>query len=135
MAKWGLAAVQRRILNSVAEEALDGRGDGTRFEQLFNFRYADGAQMLTWGGILVSPWMQEAFAQCRFEDLEHVSRDDQPVEVIIPALTSKEALHLNAQLPLAEGASLASEGIHGRRNQRVLGDLPLDPLVPRPIAG
>lgn len=111
LAKWGLADVQRRILAATAEEALDGRGDGAQFEQLFNFRYADGAQMLTVGGIIVTPGIRQAFEACKFEQLKQVSRDHNAVLISAPALTAKEALHLNRQLPLDAGAILDCPGL------------------------
>lgn len=111
LAKWGLAGVQRRILLAAIEGALKARGDGAVFEQIFNFRYADGAQMLTVGGVLVTAGVRQAFEAAKFEQVEHVSRDASPVLISAPALTAKEAIHLNRQLPLADGETLDCPGL------------------------
>jgi hypothetical protein len=111
LAKWGLADIQRRISFSVIRDALEGRGDGATFGQLFNFRYADSAQMLTLGGVIVTPGLRQAFDACKFEQLAHISCDHNPVLISAPALTAKEALHLNRQLPLATGETLECPGL------------------------
>lgn len=113
LAKWGLADIQRRILLRVIGDALDARGEGAVFEQLFHFRYADGAQMLTVGGALVTPGIRQAFEAARFDDFDHVSRGAKAVLIDAPALTAKEALHLNRQLPVIPGGALACPGWHG----------------------
>jgi hypothetical protein len=111
LAKWGLADVQRRILLGAIEDALTARAEGAVFEQLFHFRYADGAQMLTVGGMIVTPPTRQAFHTARFDQVPHVSTDATAVLISAPALTTKEALHLNRQLPMAAGAVLQCPGL------------------------
>lgn len=111
LAKWGLADVQRRILVGAIHDALMGRGDGAVFEQIFNFRYADGAQMLTIGGLIVTAGVRQGFDTARFDQLDQVSRDHASVLISAPALTAREALHLNRQLPLATGETLDCPGL------------------------
>jgi hypothetical protein len=111
LARWGLADTQRAILSTTITNTLDGRGDGALFRQVFNFRYADGAQMLTMGGIILTPALIQAFGVCKFEQLAHVSFDERPVIISAPALTAKEALHINRQLPLAETDTLECPGL------------------------
>jgi hypothetical protein len=112
LAKWGLADVQRRIMLRTIADSLEARGDGAVFEQIFHFRYADGAQMLTLGGIVVTPGLRQAFESARFGEFTRVvSRDETPVEISVPPLTTKEALHLNRQLPIAVGGSLQCPGL------------------------
>jgi len=111
LGKWGLADVQRRILLGAITDALAARAEGAVFEQLFNFRYADGAQMLTVGGMIVTPGVRRTFEAAQFHQLEHVSRDAASVLIAAPALTTKEALHLNRQLPLAPDVVLECPGI------------------------
>jgi SAM-dependent methyltransferase len=109
--KWGLADVQRRIALQAIRDALDSREDGAWFEQLFHFRYADGAQMLTLGGVIVTPAVRQAFEAARFDEATHVSRDDTAVTITAPPLTAREALHLNRQLPLSVDATLDCPGL------------------------
>lgn len=111
LAKWGLADVQRRIMLRVIADSLDARGEGAVFEQIFHFRYADGAQMLTVGGVIVTPGVRQAFEGAGFGELDHVSRGEDAVEITAPPLTAKEALHLNRQLPLAVGVTLDCPGL------------------------
>lgn len=111
LAKWGLAEVQRRILLRAIANALEARGDGASFEQLFHFRYADGAQMLTVGGMIVTPGLRQLFEAARFDQLDQVSHGGSPIVVSAPALTMREALHLNAQLPCPTGGALACPGL------------------------
>lgn len=111
LAKWGLAEVQRRILLGAISDALTARGEGAVFEQLFHFHYADGAQMLTVGGMIVTLGSRQAFEAAKFDQLDQVSRDAAPILISAPALTTKEALHLNRQLPLAAGDLLECPGL------------------------
>jgi hypothetical protein len=111
LARWGLAEIQRRILMGAIEDALAAQGEGAAFEQIFHFRYADGAQMLTIGGMIVTAGVRQAFNDAQFDQLDQVSRDAEPVAISAPALTTKEALHLNRQLPLATGADLDCPGL------------------------
>lgn len=112
LGKWGLAAVQRRILVETINGALAARGEGAVFEQLFNFRYADGAQMLTVGGMVVTPGIRQIFEAAQFDRLDQVSRDAGSILISAPALTTKEALHLNRQLPLPAGEMLECPGLY-----------------------
>ena len=81
------------------------------FEQIFHFRYADGAQMLTVGGVIVTPGVRQAFEGARFDEFDYVSRDEAAAEITAPPLTAKEALHLNRQLPLSVGVMLDCPGL------------------------
>jgi SAM-dependent methyltransferase len=111
LAKWGLAEIQRRIMLRVIADSLEARGEGAVFEQIFHFRYADGAQMLTVGGVIVTPGVRRAFESARFDEFEHVRRDEDAAEITAPPLTAKEALHLNRQLPLPVGVMLECPGL------------------------
>ena len=61
LAKWGWAAASHEVLMAEAVSEAARRTDGASFEQLFHFRYADGARMLTWGGIVVAPSNRQSF--------------------------------------------------------------------------
>lgn len=111
LAQWGLAQVQRRIARSAIDNALGRRGDASTFEQLFHFHYADGAQMLTYGGVVLIPAAQEAFAAAKFNELEQVSTDEVARRIVVPSLTAREAIHLNRQLPTDDPAALDAPGL------------------------
>lgn len=112
LARWGWAAAQRDVLLGLIDEELGNRRDAARFEQLFDFVYADDAPMQTLGGIVTAPGVDRAIELCRLDDLDFISRRGTgQIEVRVPMLTHREVLHLNAQLPLGEGGALQAEGI------------------------
>jgi hypothetical protein len=112
LAKWGWADAQRQILADALVSEMSGRLDSARLHQLFDFRYADNARMQTYGGIILIPALERSLADCRFEDLEFISgEDDEPVKIEVPDLTAKERDHLDRQLPVRADASPALPGI------------------------
>ena len=84
------------------------------FQQMFNFRYQDGARMLTTGGLLYDEGMQGAVDKCRFQDLPFFRSGEAPFEVEVPLLTFREMRHLDAQLPTHYYRSLKSAAIPER---------------------
>ncbi len=112
LAQWGWAEASYDVLAAEAQSEIARRTDGCAFEQIFHFRYADGARMLTWGGLLVAPANRPAFAAADFPALGQVRTASQPAyEIAPPLLTTREALHLNAQLPCAVPDQLQADGI------------------------
>ncbi|MDP9223224.1 MAG: hypothetical protein M3P18_05110 [Actinomycetota bacterium] len=111
LAKWGWAQTSHRILSAEAAAEIARRSDGAAMEQLFHFRYADGARMLTWGGILVAPANRPTY-EGLFDHLPQVRRaDEEPYEIAPPVLTIREALALNAQLPETPPDDLEAHGM------------------------
>jgi hypothetical protein len=102
---WGEAAITRRILNNEVQEHLATRNgpfeekDRYHYRQLFNFRYADDAKMLTIGGVLFSHEDAPKIERCGFSDFEYVQDGDAACEIRVPKLTHKEIRHLDQQLP------------------------------------
>lgn len=112
LAKWGWSAASHEVLVAEASSEVSRRTDGATFEQLFHFRYADGARMLTWGGIVVAPGNRQSFDLANFDELSQVCTiREGPREIAPPLLTMREALHLNAQLPTANVQALRASGI------------------------
>lgn len=112
LAKWGWSAASHDVLIAEAASEVARRTDGASFEQLFYFRYADGARMLTWGGIILAPGNRQSFELANFSELRQVSvAGEAPREIAPPLLTMREALHLNAQLPVADVNALSARGI------------------------
>lgn len=106
---WGPAREQRRILqdraNSIVRESHRGE-----FLQLFNFEYADGAKMLTWGGIITSPSSRRGVEMCRFDDLSFIRNDKDPFEIRVPFLTEREMAFLETEIA---GSSSVGETLKG----------------------
>ncbi len=102
---WKTAEVYHRIIRSQIREALDARngvvepGAKVLYRQLFNFRYADGAKMLTTGGIFYDEGQQHTLANCDFDNLTFIREGDEACTVDVPVLTLKERRHLDTQLP------------------------------------
>lgn len=104
LAKWGWADTQRRVLADALTEDFSNRPDQARLHQLFDFRYADGARMQTYGGIVLIPALERTLDICRFSDLDFLREEEAPPVVIeVPDLTAKERYHLEQQLPAVAG--------------------------------
>lgn len=124
LASWGSAAVARRIINNEIHAALRER-NGTlpqpnqiEYRQLFNFRYADGAKMLTVGGLLYERAQQPNVEKCDFRSLDFVRLGASPCLIEVPNLTYKEIRHLNSQLPRTKRKRLTSPKVPSRDIKR-----------------
>ncbi len=109
-----LGDVSRRVMLDAVELALTDRNgplpadQKLRFRQLFHFRYADGAQMMTIGGMLHRDDEAQAVDNA-FSDLPQLRSGADPLSLQTPVLTPREILHLTAQLP--GGDPVASPGV------------------------
>jgi hypothetical protein len=104
LAKWGWADTQRRVLSDAMTEDFSNRPDRAWLHQLFDFRYADGARMQTYGGIVLIPALERTLEMCRFEDLDFIRQPGaEPIVIEVPDLTAKERHHLERQLPVTPG--------------------------------
>jgi hypothetical protein len=112
LAQWGWADAQLRVLADALAENFDSRTDRASLHQLFDMRYADGARMQTYGGIVLIPSLERTLPLCRFEDLDFVrGAGEAPVVIEVPDLTSKERDHLDRQLPAAAGVTPRLPGL------------------------
>jgi hypothetical protein len=114
---WGVAGVCRRIVeNEILETLVErngglDRGSEICYAQLFNFNYADGAKMLTVGGLLYDEGQSPMFARCEFENLSFVRMADEPYLIQIPSLTYREIRYLDTQLPTDDCAKLDAPAV------------------------
>jgi hypothetical protein len=110
-------AASREIINNEIEEALSVRNAGVRVDQqifyqpLFSFEYADGAKMITVGGILHSKEQAQALKDCGFDELPYCVKSNQPYRIPAPKLTLKERRHLDLQLPTEDIGQIVSHGL------------------------
>ena len=108
LASWKKANVYRTIIGNEIVQALDtrngGRTAGTemQFKQLFNFHYADGAKMLTVGGLLYDQGQSSIADKCAFENLPFVRTGEESYEIVVPNLTYRELRHLDTMLPVVD---------------------------------
>lgn len=105
LAGWGLAMVCRDIIHSEIEKTVTDRNlplspkAKVRYQQLFNFQYADGSsRMLSIGGLLLDP-ADSAKVQGDFDDLDFVRTGDEPYVIQVPILTIREVWDLDSRLP------------------------------------
>lgn len=109
--------VCRKIIDNQIASKLSARNgllhpqDRIVYRQVFYFRYRDNAQMLTVGGVLCTEADLMKFDACAFEKLPFVRPGDEPYEIRVPCLTTKEIRHLNAQLPKVASEALVAPGV------------------------
>jgi hypothetical protein len=101
----GLAKVYRRILQNRIRETLRLRSLGCPpseswdMQQIMNFRYADGAEMITLGWLIYRKDDEESLSKCKFKCSPYFKEGDDPLEVITPNLTFREMRALDQFLP------------------------------------
>jgi hypothetical protein len=95
-----LGEVNAKILENAIKNGLAGRTNA-EFSQLYNFVYADGHRMLTFGGMIVGDGEKRKLSSCKLEDACYVRRNLKlgPFEIKPPVLTRKERMYLDACMP------------------------------------
>ena len=105
---WGTADIYRTIISNEINEKINlrngARSIGTKFiySQLFNFHYADGAKMLTVGGIIYDEGQVNLVAKCGFASFDFIKTGEDSYHIEVPSLTLKEIRHLDRKLPCSE---------------------------------
>jgi len=107
LTKWGLATVSRDIIFDHIQKILADRNAPLspdakiNFMQLFNFHYADGVKMLTFGGLIVNERDRQRLNQKHFTDLEFVRTTETQgaYRIESPILTLREIRYLDGKLP------------------------------------
>ena len=89
-----------RILNR--RNAVVPDANKVLYKQIFNVIYSDGVRMTTLGGIFYRADQAQRVANCEFDDFDFIRDGDDPFEIRVPALTHKEQLKLNSNLPSAQ---------------------------------
>lgn len=88
------------IIKSHIETSLLSR-QGVKFHQLFNFVYADGAQMLTFGGLLDDTRGRIAGAARSMLTLPCFCTSSRPERISVPPLTVREKQWIDSNLKVA----------------------------------
>ena len=103
--KWGLARVCREVIHNEIVNTLADRNAPKdnrwrlQYQQLFNFRYADGARMLTVGGLFLHQSDRARLPAEHLSDLEFVRGGEDPYLIDVPVVTWREACYLDERLP------------------------------------
>jgi hypothetical protein len=84
-------------IDGAIRNAVADRIDGARYEQILHVRYADGADMLTVGGLIYSD--EEDLRRCDFDSLDFPRHGAEPYELRVPRLTYRERAALDQLLP------------------------------------
>jgi hypothetical protein len=114
---WSLAKVCHRLIAGEIAAALRDRNaalpeaERLHYTQLVRIHYADGAQMLTAGGILHTAGQAQQIADAMGGLLQVRTAGEEPLLVDAPVLTAREIRHMSAQLPGALGSAPSSPGV------------------------
>ncbi len=95
------ASLISRLVAAVVRSAVSRRPGGRiQFHQLFNYRYADGDQMYTVGGLLDTPYARERLRRGGVLRLDFLSTKlgGAPKEISVPILTERERVYLDQHL-------------------------------------
>lgn len=105
LAKWGMASAYQQIIHNEIAATLSNRNGAlsaegrVAYQQLFNFRYADGVRMVTVGGIFLNAADRRALTAKHFKDLEFIRTDQTDYMIETPLLTLREIRYLDERLP------------------------------------
>ncbi len=119
-----LAKVFREVIHNEIAEQLSIRNamlpaeEKILYRQLFHFRYKDGAQMLTVGGILYRAAEEQTMAACDFDTLPFIRYGSEHCSIKAPCLTPKEIRHINSQLPAGPSVRVRAPGVPDADVQR-----------------
>lgn len=114
---WGAASVYRKIIDNEILVTVSDRNGGLpdheryKYHQLFYFQYADGAKMLTVGGILLKDDEEALQKLGLVRSLPFVRTDAQPFQIKVPNLTFRELQYLERHMPCDDFARLGHLGI------------------------
>jgi hypothetical protein len=84
-------------LDAAFRDGVANRPGHAQYEQLLHVRYADGADMLTVGGLIYDD--PEALSRCDFGSLPYVKAGREPYHLRVPRLTYRERAALDQLLP------------------------------------
>lgn len=118
LADWGTAVACRRIVTNEIMQRMNERNGGLEgdkrllYRQLFNFHYADGAKMLTVGGVIFEERQLPIFERCAFaRHSRSVRTGEEPYLIHVPNLTFREIHYLDSQLPTRTPSKLKSKAV------------------------
>ena len=115
--KWGTARASRSVIDNQIADILRQRSgrfepeDRIHYRQIFNFQYADGAEMLTVGGMIYDEPLEPKVEQCLLDAPKFVRSGEDACLISTPSLTYKELRHLDAQLPNDNLDALDAPGV------------------------
>lgn len=98
LARNSLPRLFAKVLKSQLETSMTKRPDDVLFWQLFNLRYADGAQMLTVGGVIDTPEGGTNLKDSGIHNLNFIEAGEEPKLISVPPLTYREKESIDRQI-------------------------------------
>lgn len=101
----GTGKLFRTVIMEEVRQAIADRNAGRhhgqhmRFKQFLNFRYEDGAKMMTVAFVIYDAGQEAILNLCRFEDLDFYRDGEDVFEISIPKLTPREVHYLESRMP------------------------------------
>lgn len=92
-----LPRVLVRAIEGKIQEVFSRR-TAMEFLRIFNFKYADGAQMFTYGGIVCNLSLKNGLSQVDWTHWDGVEIGREPRNITVPPLTHKEKQWLDAHM-------------------------------------
>lgn len=113
---WKAAEVCKNIIDNNIIEVLEDRNktesNKFKFQQLYYLGYADGAKMLTFGGIIYQESDTQVLELCKFtDDMPYINKSNHINIIDVPSLTFKEVRHIDSQLPHELLSEVSSPGV------------------------
>lgn len=90
LARNSLPELISMLLRSRIEKSIVNRSTLLEFFQLFNYVYADGAQMVTMGGVIDTPSRKQNLIDCGILKKGFVEVSSKPKRITVPPLTNRE---------------------------------------------
>jgi Putative O-methyltransferase len=97
--------LDKNVIPGVFWEAITGRiretllnRRGVEYSQIFNYLYADGAPMITVGGVIGGPEHMQRLQDKNFYNEPHVTNGAEPIVVSVPPLTMREKHWLDSRI-------------------------------------
>jgi hypothetical protein len=106
----GIANVYRELLADKISKAVNTIADqpSVKYDQVFNFRYSDGRQMMTVGGVFtpIDSTGQPTGVDFGFNNLRYYRSDAATFEIEAPKLTLREIREMNRALPCPDARTI-----------------------------
>lgn len=112
---WGLAYLAHKVITAelhaaIADRNAGGAGQNMAWRQLLHFRYADGARMLTVGGLVYDVDETVLIDGAALDSFFFARTGDAAFRIRVPNITTREVLRLAAQMP-CDPEQVEHEGI------------------------
>jgi hypothetical protein len=113
ISKADLPRIFAQILRSQLTESVTKRG--LHFFQIFNFKYADNAQMLSIGGVIANDIDREKIMESGIDDLEYTEQGEEPRLISVPPLTLREKQWIDNKIKKKSSFSYTNFGLEIER--------------------